>query len=234
MKKIKALIVINVGYILKILNSIYKEKKKEQINNKGFSGFFKSIFTDSDETTKSGGYKLMDRLYSESPNLSNTSGNENPLDKITELKFDVFFATKKPNEEQKNKIYVKLEENISKLIEDTEFLNFFEKHEEENKKVLFPFISYINGRLDAVKTIIPIYDIRPNISTYPKNFYFVPDYIPENTYDSLLITSINPVHTQLTKNINLDTKACQLEHQYKSHNYKKEKERLFSFRGRKI
>ena len=231
LKKIKALIVINVGYILKILNSIYKEKKKEQINNKGFSGFFKSIFTDSDETTKSGGYKLMDRLYSESPNLSNTSGNENPLDKITELKFDVFFATKKPNEEQKNKIYVKLEENISKLIEDTEFLNFFEKHEEENKKVLFPFISYINGRLDAVKTIIPIYDIRPNISTYPKNFYFVPDYIPENTYDSLLITSINPVHTQLTKNINLDTKACQLEHQYKSHNYKKEKERLFSFRG---
>ena len=231
LKKIKALIVINVGYILKILNSIYKEKKKEQINNKGFSGFFKSIFTDSDETTKSGGYKLMDRLYSESPNLSNTSGNENPLDKITELKFDVFFATKKPNEEQKNKIYVKLEENISKLIEDTEFLNFFEKHEEENKKVLFPFISYINGRLDAVKTIIPIYDIRPNISTYPKNYYFVPDYIPENTYDSLLITSINPVHTQLTKNINLDTKACQLEHQYKSHNYKKEKERLFSFRG---
>ena len=235
LKNINALFKINLGYILKILNNLYKEKKREEEKNKGITYFIKgikSIFTDTDEIKKSGGYKLMDKIYTECPNLS--SGEQNYLDKITEFKFDKFFPQTKISERKKvddDKIFQKLEENISTLIDDTELYFFFEKHSEENKKILFPFISYISARRDAVKNIIPIYDIRPNISSYPKDYYLVPDYIPENAFDTLLLTSINPVYTQLTKSIKLDIKSCQLEQQYKSHNYKKEKERLFSFKG---
>ena len=234
-KNINALFKINLGYILKILNNLYKEKKREEEKNKGITYFIKgikSMFTDTDEIKKSGGYKLMDKIYSECPNLS--SGENNYLDKITELKFDKFFPQTKISERKKvddDKIFKKLEENISTLIDDTELYFFFEKHSEENKKILFPFISYISARRDAVKNIIPIYDIRPNILSYPKDYYLVPDYIPENPFDTFLLTSINPVYTQLTKSIKLDIKSCQLEQQYKSHNYKKEKERLFSFKG---
>ena len=230
LKKIKYLNVINLGYILKILNNIYSAKKKELTNKGGFKKFLKSIFT-QDEMAIPGGYKLMDKIYSECSNLS--LGNSNPLEKLAEIKFDVIFSIKN-KEDQKNKkeeIYNKIEENISILLNDNEFMEFFKKHEEENKKVLFPFVSYITERIDAVKSIIPIYDIRPNISSYPKKYFLILDYIPEISYDSLLEDNIKPIHTQLTKSINLDVKTYQLDQQFKSHNSKKEKERLFSFKG---
>ena len=240
LKKINALFVKNFGYILKILNNIYKEKKKEEDkNNKGFSYLIHeitSIFSDSDETRKSGGYKLMDRLYRECPTLADSS-EKNCLDKISELDIQNFFIANKENKENKNKkfneekLYNQLEENISTLLDNSEIVSFFEKYSEENKKQLFPFVSYISARRDAIKNIIPIYDIRENISSFPKDFFLVPDYIPENSYESDLITAIIPVNKQLTESINLDLKTCELEKQYKSHNYKKEKERLFSFRG---
>ena len=231
LKKIKALVVINLGFILKTLNNIFKEIKKDSMNKSSLKGLFKSIY--KGETTKSGGFKLMGKIHSECSNLSNTSGDLNALDKITEMKFDIFFSKKKNDTQnsQKDLLYAKLEEHISKLLDDNEFINFFKNHEEENEKVLFPFIPYITGRIDAVKTIIPIYDVRPNISSRSKNYFFVPDYIPKIIFDSTLKSSISPIHEGLIKNIDLDTKTCQLEQQYKSHNYKKEKERLFSFRG---
>ena len=231
LKKIKALVVINLGFILKTLNNIFKEAKKDSTKQSGLKGLFKSIF--KDETTKSGGFKLMGKIHSECSNLSNTSGDLNALEEITKMKFDIFFSTKK-NDVQNNKndlLYAKLEEDISKLLDDNEFINFFKNHEEENEKVLFPFIPYITGRIDAVKTIIPIYDVRPNISSRSKNYFFVPDYIPKIIFDSTLKSNIAPIHECLIKNIDLDTKTCLLDQQYKSHNYKKEKERLFSFRG---
>jgi len=228
----------NLGYFLKVLNHIYREKKKEEENYKpGFSSFFhgiKTMFSDSDEIRKSGGYKIMEKLYLECSNLTENKEQNNYLDKITELEINIFFVKnkeklgKKYNEEE---IYKQLEENISNLLDDTEFLHFFEVHAEENKKILFPFVSYISARRDAIKNIIPIYDNRPNISTYPNNYYLVPDYIPESSLDPILIANIHPLSERLTTNINLDLKTCELERHYKSHNYKKEKQRLFSFRG---
>ena len=175
----------------------------------------------------------MEKIYNECPNLCNNSDSLNVFDKISKLKIYEIFKTKTTQEQKDDddKLYVELEEYIIKLLDDTELIEFFEKHEEENKKILFPFVSYISARKEAIKNIIPIYDIRPNISPYPKDYYFVPDYIPENELDSELSASIKSVNTTLTKNINLDLKTCQLDQQYKSHNYKKEKERLFSFRG---
>ena len=237
LSKIYNLFIKNFGFILKILNNIYKEKKKEDQNNKGFTYFIKgikSVFVDSDEVKKSGVFKLMEKLYLECESLLNDSENENILDKITKLEINNFFILNKDEKAKKIdevNLLRQLEMNISLLLDATEFLNFFERHSEENKKVLFPFVSYISARRDAIKNIIPIYDIRPNISSYPKNYVLSPDYIPESPYDLNLITSINPVNIQLNKSINLDLKTCELEMQYKSHHYKKEKERLFSFRG---
>ena len=239
LKQTYALFIENLGFFLKILNIIYKEKKKEAMSNKAsFNSFVSgitSLFKDSSETKKAGGYKLMEKIYADCESLLNNNNDEhNLLDKISEIKYDIFFTKKNKEKEMNNEqieSFKKLEENISNLLERAEFLYFFEKHEDEYKKVLFPFISYISSRRDAVKNIIPIYDNRPNLSSYPKDYFLVPDYIPESILDSFLMTSINPVNTQLSKSINLDLKTWHLEQQYKSHNYKKEKERLFSFRG---
>ena len=235
--KINKVIIKNLGYFFKILNDIYTEKKKEDENTKGFNlfikGIMKTMFLETEEIKRSAGFKFMEKIYNECPNLCNNSDSLNVFDKISNLKIYEIFKTKTTQEQKDDddKLYVELEEYIIKLLDDTELIEFFEKHEEENKKILFPFVSYISARKEAIKNIIPIYDIRPNISPYPKDYYFVPDYIPENELDSELSASIKSVNTTLTKNINLDLKTCQLDQQYKSHNYKKEKERLFSFRG---
>ena len=238
LRSLYSLFIKNFGYFLKILNNIYKEKKREEENNKpGISSLIhgiKTMFSDSDEIRKSGGYKIMEKLYLECSNLLENQEQNNYLDKITKLEINIFFVKNKEKLGKKydeEELYKKLEENISNLLDDTEFLNFFEVHAEENKKILFPFVSYISARRDAIKNIIPIYDNRPNISTYPNNYYLVPDYIPESSLDPILITSINPLNERLTTNINLDLKTCELERHYKSHNYKKEKQKLFSFRG---
>lgn len=59
----------------------------------------------------------------------------------------------------------------------------------------------------------------------------IPDYFPQNTYDSILIKNIESVYKSLNTDLQLDEEKCQLEEQQKSHNYKKVKEKLFSFTG---
>ena len=238
LKDLYDLIIKNFGNLLKIFNNIYKDgKKREESNQKKMNSFvlgIKSIFVEPDEINKSGCYKMMEKLYTECPSLSRNTGELNNLDKITELEINIFFVknndklSKKYDEQN---LYNKLEENISNLIENTEFIQFFEKYSEENKKLLFPFITYISSRREAAKNIIPIYDNRPNVPSYPLNYYLVPDYIPKSSLDSSLIKSIISVNKRITKSINLDLKTCELEKQFKSRNYKKEKKRLFSFRG---
>ena len=89
-------------------------------------------------------------------------------------------------------------------------------------------VSFISTRKDAVKNIIPVYDNRPNITSYQKELCLIPDYFPQNSYDSILIKNIESVYKSLNTDLQLDEEKCQLEEQQKSHNYKKVKEKLFS------
>ena len=238
--QIYKLLIENLGYFLKILNTIYREiKKEDDKNNAGLGAvgtFFKGIkflFFEYEGVKKSGGYKVTERMYSECSNLS--SNDNNCLDEITRLNFndkDFLINSKSASnnkDKEKSKLFTKLESFIIVFINDSQIEQFFEKHSEEYKKILFPFVSYISSRRDAIKNIIPIYDNRPNITSYPKELCLIPDYFPQNSYDSILIKNIESVNKSLNLDLQLHQKKCQIDGQFKSHNYKKEKEKLFSF-----
>ena len=244
LNQINKLLIENLGYFLKILNKIYREiKKEDDKSNAGFGAvgsFFKGIkfiFFEYEGVKKSGGFKLIEKMYSECSNLSSNPNEKNMLDKITDLNFidkDYLINSKSTidNKDQaKNKLFIKLEEYIFNFIEDSQILQFFEKHNEEYRKLLFPFVSFISARRDAIKNIIPVYDNRPNITSYPRELCLIPDYFPENTFDSTLIQNIESINKNLTTDLQLLQKKIQMDEEYKSHNYKKEKEKLFSFTG---
>jgi hypothetical protein len=242
LKQINILLIENLGYFLKILNKIYREiKKEDEKNNGGFGvvgGFFKGIkylFVEYEGVKKSGGFKIIENMYAECTNLS--SNDKNYLDEITKLNFNdkaflINSTSKANNQETENKeLFLKLENFINNFIEDSQIEKFFENHLEDYKKSLFPFVSYISLRRDNIRNIIPIYDNRPNITFYPKHLCLVPDYFPQNPFDEALIKNIESVNKVLNTDLKLNQKRYEIDEQYKSHNYKKEKEKLFSFTG---
>ena len=244
LQQINKLLVENLGYFLKILNKIYREIKKEDDKNNGglgaVGGFFKGIkylFFEYEGVKKSGGFKLIEKMYSQCTTLSPNPNEKNYLDEITGINFNdkEFLINSKSTvynkDKENNKLFIKLENYINDFIGDSQIEQFFEKHSEEYKKLLFPFVSYISSRRDAIKNIIPVYDNRPNITFYPKDLCLLPDYFPQNTFDDELINNIESVNKVLNTELQLNKKKCQIDEQYKSHNYKKEKEKLFSFTG---
>ena len=237
LNQIIILLTENLGYFLKLLNQVYRGIKKEEEKINYFKAL-KYLFSEKEGVKKSGGYKLIEKIYLECPNLSENPNQKNYLDEITQLNFSSseFRMNSKTllnnlDKEKKNKLFISLEEQITKFIEDPQIEQFFSKHSEEYKKLVFPFVSFISGRKDAVKNIIPVYDNRPNITSYQKELCLIPDYFPQNSYDSILIKNIESVYKSLNTDLQLDEEKCQLEEQQKSHNYKKVKEKLFSFTG---
>ena len=244
LKQINKLLIENLGYFLKILNKIYREiKKEDDKNNAGLGavgGFFKGIkylFFEYEGVKKSGGFKVIEKMYSECPNLSSNNNNKNYLDEITDINFNdkEFLINTKTNvnslEIKIGKQYINLEKNINSFIEDSEIGQFFEKHSEEYKKLLFPFVSYILSRREAIKNIIPVYDNRPNLRFYQKEFFLLPDYFPRIEFESTILKHIESVNNGLNEGLKLNQTKMEIEQHHKRHNYKKEKQKLFSFTG---
>ena len=244
LKQINKLLNENLGYFLKILNKIYREIKKEDEKNTGgfgaVGGFFKGIkyfFFEYEGVKKSGGFKLIEKMYSKCPNLATNPKELNYLDQITELNFndkDFLINSKSKataKDIEKNELFLKLENHINSFINDEQIGEFFESHSEEYKKLLFPFVPYISLRRDAVKNIIPVYDNRPNITFYPKELCLIPEYFPENDFDNQNLINIESVNKVLNTDLQLNQKKSQIDKQYKSHNYKKEKEKMSIFTG---
>ena len=240
LNQINRLLIENLGYFLQILNKIYREIKKEDDKGNKMGGFFKGIkylFVEYEGVKKSGGFKLIEKMYIECSSLSSNPNGKNYLDDITDLNFnDKDFCLNSKSidnnkSKEESKLYSILENFIFKFIEDSEIEKFFEKHSEENKKILFPFVSYISARRDAIKNIIPIYDNRPNITYYQKELCLLPDYFPQNQFDNILMKNIESVNRSFDTDLQLEEEKYQIEAHFKSHNYKKEKEKLFSFTG---
>ena len=244
LNQINRLLVENFGFFLKILNKIYKEIKKEDAKNNGglsaVGGFFKGIkyfFFEYEGVKKSGGFKVIEKMYSECQEFFSNNDTQNCLDQITAIDFNdkEFLINTKTNVNNiEIKIcnnYIQLENYINTFIENSEIEQFFEKHSEEYKKYLFPFVPYILSRRDAIKNIIPVYDNRPNLRFYQKEFFLLPDYFPNNSFESIMEKNLESVNTGLNKELKLNQTKLEIEQEYKRHNYKKEKQKLFSFTG---
>ena len=240
LRQINDLLLENFGYFLKILNKIYKEIKKEEEKKTNANFFGKSfdfiknikyIFVEYEDIKKSGGYTLIEKMYKECSILTKDNDkNENYLDNISKLNF---FVTEKKDKDEKDEKEKKEEKAkiINEFIKDEEIGEFFNKHKEDYKEKLFPFICYVAARKDLIKNIIPSYDNRPNISFYTDELCLIPDYIPNCSFDSTLKKNIESIHKNLIFVLQLAEKTIQIEEHLKSHNYMKDKMKLFSFTG---
>ena len=70
--------------------------------------------------------------------------------------------------------------------------------------MLFPFVSYILSRREAIKNIIPVYDNRPNLRFYQKEFFLLPDYFPRIEFESTILKHIESVNNGLNEGLKLN------------------------------
>ena len=238
---IKNILYETFGQILKVLNRIFRQIRKEEDkkhNKKGMKGLFskmKGIFSDSEGAKASGGYFLMEKLYSDI-NLNTNFDVKNYLDNIPHIDFkskDVKNVTVNP----------KLEECIKSFIKEGKLKTFFEaisvpsKDEEElNKNKLYPFIEYIKKRSLQLNWLIPFYDNIQNIDyeNDEKNYIFkklllVADYFPKCEYEDQLSKNIKDINKNINKVILLNLKKNDIEEKTKIFEYIKDKKKLFSF-----
>ena len=97
-------------------------------------------------------------------NINNITYDPNYLDNICEIIF-----TQKDEKEiniTKENFNI-LEKHINEFLEDKNIEIFYENHFEKYNKLLYPFISFIEKRQSEIEKIIPIYDNRKNINSYP-------------------------------------------------------------------
>ena len=214
---VRQVLIENLGYLLKILYSIYKE-------NYGKS--FLKKFSNSENITNSASYKFSEKLYNSidgKDSNNNDNNNENFLDNIWKL--NIKRDSKEINSEFEKNIYSfinssKIKNDLSKYINDP-----------KNKSKLYPFGKYIQKREKLIKNIIPSYDNRTNSHQPQKHLSLAPDYYIECHYDKIVDVKVGKINKQLITEIFLNQKKVRFEENEKINEYKKIKKKLFSFKG---
>ena len=238
----RSLLYETFGYLLKVLNKIFREIKRHEDkkhNKKGMKGILskmKGFFSDSEGIKTSGPYFIIEKLYS-NINLDTNYDVRNYLDNIPNIEF-------KSKDVKNTKINPKLEECVKAFIKETKLKNFFDaisvpsKDEEElNKNKLYPFIEYIKKRTLVLNWFIPCYDNIQNIdldSNTDRNYIFkklilVCDYFPECTYEVNLIKNIKDINININNIVLLNIKKDDIEEKTNIYDYIKDKKKLFSF-----
>ena len=164
---LKRIYMENFGYILKILNQIYTSIKEED-KHKGMN-IFKGNNTMIKNIKKSGAYSFIDELYNECLNnemknkeISDNLRINNYLDNIMKINFK--------SENDKEIIYLsddnfkKLEKNIELFLNDEYIQTYYNNNLNQHLTKLYSFLPIIQKRLEKIKTIIPVYNNRKNIS----------------------------------------------------------------------
>ena len=243
---IKNILYETFSYLLKIINRIYRQIKKEEeklrSSKRGIiKDMFKKVkglFSESEGVKSSGPYFLMEKFYS-NIFLETNSESKNYLDNIPHIDF-------KTKDIKNKSINSKIEECIKSFLKETKLKNFFEfinmptKEEEElNKNKLYPFIEYIKKRNLSLNTFIPCYNNLPNIENdldNEKNYVIkklclASDYFPECVFDKTLEKNISEINNVLNYKILLFIKERDVQERKEIYEYIKVKKRLFSFLG---
>ena len=98
--------VINFGYLLKVLNKIYRGVKSEEKQKQGMLKFFKSIFKSQSEGVKnSAAFSLIEKIYKECPTLNleeDNINNSNFRKTLNESKSNQMEVLNKSNDKEIN------------------------------------------------------------------------------------------------------------------------------------
>ena len=238
---IKNILYSNFAYLLRLMNIIYRQTRKEEdqkTKKTGVKGLFskmKNLLADSEGVKTSGIYSLYEKMYT-ILNLDTDYNIKNYIDNIPQIDFNI---SEKP-------INNKIIECINNFMSDATNKRFFElsetinNDEDINKNKLYPFVDYIKKRNLSLNNFIPLYDVLPNVEFDPNNdeknnilkrLYLVSDYFQKCPYDKTLEKNIKVINTNLNKKILLNIKKTDIEDKTKIYAYIKEKKKLFSFLG---
>lgn len=195
----------NFGYILKILNQIYTSIKEED-KHKGMN-IFKGNNTMIKNIKKSGAYSFIDELYNECLNnemknkeISDNLRINNYLDNIMKINFK--------SENDKEIIYLsddnfkKLEKNIELFLNDEYIQTYYNNNLNQHLTKLYSFLPIIQKRLEKIKTILPVYNNRKNISNNSNELLSVSNNNPENDYKKELFQKIEKMRKNLKNEVN--------------------------------
>ena len=155
---------------------------------------------------------------------------ENYLDDITKINF----KTEKMNPNNitvSDDDYKNLEKNMNLFLDDEKIKTYYERHYDQNIKNIYAFIPTIQKRQEKLKTIIPVFDNRKNISKYPYDICIVPYYYPENFYKEKLMKKIENMSNNLKEEIKLCTRILDKDKIAKEVEYRNYKKKMFKFRG---
>ena len=247
-KKINSYLINTMFLFLGLLNTIYSEANKQELDKKNNTGYFKGLYakikskivSDKEGIQLTGGYLFIKEFITTCLIEKKLIENEIPNSEESILKEKTFlddipsFSSNSINE--KDYLSSSLHSKLEKLYLDNynknqKIPNYFTEKREIFQKSLFPFIDYILKRNQLICTIIPIYDN----SVYVKNDYsylcLKPNYIPELSDKNIKMENI----TKFSQNLIDEIRMYQIKMNYKSQDkirgYRKIKKKLFSFNG---
>ena len=249
---IKKYLINTMLFILRELNTIYKNVTKEDIIKKNSTGLLKGWYNtlksklsgEKEGIKLTGGYTFIDEFMNNCIIEINDNINENPNsnlnDNFTEVEIKKTFLDEIPqfslnsiNEKEyvSNKLNSKLESIFTNNIENNEKIkNYFLDYKEQYQKQLFPFIQYILNRYKSISNIIPTYD-NSRYTKFEYNYLCLkPNYLPE-----LQTNKINNEIHKFNANLVNEIRMYQIELNFNEHDkirkYRKIKKKLFSFNG---
>jgi len=247
-KKINSYLINTMFLILGLLNTIYSEVKKQDLNKKNNTGYFKGLYTkikskiisDKEGIHLTGGYLFIKEFITTCLIDKNLIEAETPNSEESILKAKTFlddipiFNANSINEKDylSSSLHSKLENlYMDHYNKNQKIPNYFTEKREIYQKRLFPFIDYILKRNQLICTIIPIYDN----SIYVKNDFsylcLKPNYLPELSDKNIKLENIKKFSQSLIDEIRMYQIKMNYKSQDKIRGYRKIKKKLFSFNG---
>ena len=235
---IKNILYENLAYVLRLMNMIYREAKKEgekkgKKNIMGFISKVKNLFEGEEGVKTSGVYVLYEKFY-QILDLSTDYNIKNYLDNIPHSDLNVSEKT----------INAKITESINSFIESGKNKKLFtlkdsDKDDAIDKSKLYPFVDYIKKRNFSLITFMPVYDVLPNVefdandekNNILKKTHLVCDYFQKCEYEKELEKNIKKINDNLNKKLLLNIRKGDMEKKTKLNLYIKEKKKMFSFLG---
>ena len=235
-----------ICYILRLLNTILKERKiheedKKKHNIKAmFSAIKKMIITKVEGIALSGPYLFILEFYTKCFVTNKPTNNENFdlnnfiinnktfMDEIPIFNIDDMQNDTSPNYV---KLYQKIEKCGNSFMNDPNIKKYFDENVYEYQKILFPFLKYVLKRKELVHNIIPIYDNSIYCRRKYNSICLLPNYYPEYPFYKNVIYNICKINEHLSDEIRFSQMKSYFDNYDRITKYYKIKKRLFSFNG---
>ena len=250
---IRIYLINNFFFLLKILNDIYSDEKKQELIKKKSDGSiklwynkFKSMISSEKEGIQlTGGFLFIKEFINncviepshQNENIGDTTSstsNDNLIEENKTFLDDIPTFTLNDTHQknyEKSSLNKKLENLYSNHIENnSKIKDYFFNNKEKYQRKLFPFVEYILKRNKSIGNIIPTYDNSIYTNFEYKFLCLKPNYIRELPNDNIM-DNILKFNKDLVDDIRMYQINIDFNENDKIRKYRKIKKQLFSFNG---